>query len=51
MKETRKRRTRVNYWKGGVDELGVSLRLITIECECDRLDDVTRLIKVADRPY
>lgn len=33
-----------NCWKGGVEGLGVSLRLITIECECDRLGDVTRLI-------
>lgn len=41
----------MKYWKGGVEELGVSLRLITTECECERLGDVTRLIKIAERPY
>lgn len=49
VKEARRRRTKVNYWKGGVEELGVSLWLLTIECGCDRLGDVTRFIKVADR--
>lgn len=33
--------------KGRAEDLGVSLRLITIECDCDSLSDVTRLIKVA----